>query len=60
MLLSGTSLFLTGVELIYNVVLVSAVQQRDSVIHIFLIFFIFFSITVSYSYPLRDIEYNSL
>ena len=34
-----------GVELIYNVMLVSGVQQSDSVIHIFIypFFFIFFS-----------------
>ena len=33
-------LFLT---LIYNVMLVSAVQQNDSVIHVYILFFIFFS-----------------
>ena len=38
--------FLIGVELIYNVVLVSGVQQNDSVIHMYtyLFFFRFFSI----------------
>ena len=42
--------FLIEVELIYNVVLISAVQQSDSVIHIYTLFFIFFSIMV---YPRR-------
>ena len=32
-----------GVELIYNVVLVSGVQQSDSVIHIFILFQILFA-----------------
>ena len=35
--------FIEGL-LIYNVVLISAVQQSDSVIHIYTFFFIFFSI----------------
>ena len=34
------------VQLIYNVALISAVQQNDSVIHIYTLFFIFFSIMV--------------
>ena len=38
---------LTEVSLIYNVVLISAIQQSGSVIHIYILFFeIFFSITV--------------
>ena len=40
------SLFLIEVELIYNVVLISAVQQSDSVIHTYTFFFIFSSIMV--------------
>ena len=32
------------VQLTYNVVFISAVQQSDSVIHIYTFFFIFFSI----------------
>ena len=32
----------------YNVVLISAVRHSDSVIHIYTLFFIFFSITVSH------------
>ena len=39
-------LFLSEVQLIYNVVLISAIQQSDSVIHTYIFFFIFFSITV--------------
>ena len=39
-------LFFIEVQLIYNVVLVSGVQQSDSVIHIYTFFFIFFSIMV--------------
>ena len=38
--------FLIEVWLIYNVVLISAVQQSESVIHIYTFFFIFFSIMV--------------
>ena len=41
---------LIEVELIYSVVLISAVQQSDSVIHVYTSFFIFFSIMV---YPRR-------
>ena len=41
--------FLIGIELIYKVVLVSAVQQSDSVIHIYIhSLFIFFSIIMVY------------
>ena len=36
--------FFIEVQLIYNVVLVSGAQQSDSVIHIYLFFFRFFSI----------------
>ena len=43
------------VQLIYNVVLISTVQQSDSVIHIYIFFFIFFSIMVYHK-----IEYSSL
>ena len=42
--------FFIEVELIYNVVSISAVQQGDSVIHRDILFFIFFSIMV---YPRR-------
>ena len=38
--------FFIEVQLIYNVVLISAVQQSDSFIHIHAFFFIFFSIMV--------------
>ena len=38
--------FLIEVELIYNVVPISAVQQSDSVLHIYILFLIFFSIMV--------------
>ena len=34
--------FLIEVELIYNVVLISAVHQGDSIMHIYTFFFIFF------------------
>ena len=39
-------IYFIEVQLIYNVVLISAVQQSDSVIHIYTFFFIFFSIMV--------------
>ena len=39
-------LFLVEVHLIYNVVLISAVQQSDSFIHTCTYFFIFFSIMI--------------
>ena len=39
------NLIFTEVQLIYNVVLISAVQQSDSVIHIYIIF-------LKYSFPL--------
>ena len=39
-------IYFTEVQLIYNVVLIPAVQQIDSVIHIYTFFFIFFSIMV--------------
>ena len=38
--------FLIEVSLIYNIVLISAVQQSDSVIHIHIFFFTFLSILV--------------
>ena len=41
--------------MIYNVVLISAIQQSESVIHIYTFFFIFFSVMVS-----QDTEYSSL
>ena len=47
------SIFLTEVELIYTVVLISAVQQSDSVIHMYILFFMFFSI-------MNIVEYSSL
>ena len=46
---------LIKIELIYNVVLVSAVQQSDSVIHIHK----FFNILFHYGLP-QNIEYSSL
>ena len=33
-------------ELIYNIVLISTVQQRDSVMHVYAFFIVFFSIMV--------------
>ena len=44
-------LLFIGVELIYNVVLISAEQQSDSVIHIYTSFF-FFGLTTWLSYLL--------
>ena len=38
--------FFIKVQLIYNVVPISAVQQSDSVIHLYTFFFIFFSIMI--------------
>ena len=49
--------FLIDVELIYNVVLVSGVQQSESVIHICL--YILFQILFHYRL-LQDIDYSSL
>ena len=40
--------FLIEVELIYNIVLVSSVQQSDSIIHKYIFFFRFFSIVGYY------------
>ena len=49
-------IFFIEVQLIYNVVLISAVQQSDSVIHIYTFFSMFF-----FHYGLsQDIEYSSL
>ena len=42
------NLFFIEVQLIYNAVLVSGVQQSASVIHIYLFFFRFFSIIGNY------------
>ena len=39
-------LFYIGIYLVNNVVLIFAVQQSDSVIHMYTFFFIFFSIMV--------------
>ena len=48
--------FFIEVELIYSVVLFSAVQQIDSVIHIYTFFF-----NILFNYGLsQDIEYSSL
>ena len=45
--MTSDPLFLVEVQLIYNVVLTSAIQQSDSVMHINTFFFlIFFSIMV--------------
>ena len=41
-------IYLIEVYLIYNVVLISTVQQSDSVMHRYIFFFIFFSIMVYY------------
>ena len=49
------SLLLTEVYLIYNVVLVSVVQQNDSIICIYIHFHILFHYRL-----LQDIEYDSL
>ena len=43
------------VQLAYNVVLLSAVQQSDSVIHIYILFYILFHYGLS-----QDVEYSSL
>ena len=40
----GFFFFFIEVELIYNIVLVSTVQQSDSVIHVYTFFLVFFSI----------------
>ena len=45
--------FLTEVELIYSIVLVSSVQLSDSVIQVYMLFSRFFSI-------IQDIKYSSL
>ena len=50
-------IYLFGVELIYNVVLVSGVQQSNSVIHMHI--YILFPILFHYRL-LQDIEYSSL
>ena len=50
-------IFFIEVELIYNVVLVSGVQQSDSVIHTYIS--IFFQILFPYRL-LQNIEYSSL
>ena len=49
------SFFLIEVYLIYNVVLISAVQQSDSVIYIYIYIYILFHCGL-----LQDIEYSSL
>ena len=41
-------IFLIGVQLIYSVVLVSGVQQSDSVMHVYVFFFVSFSIMLYY------------
>ena len=49
-------IFLTEVELIYNIVFISVVQQSGSVIHIWALFFY-----ILFHYGLlQDIEYSSL
>ena len=48
-------LYFIDVWLTYNVVLISSVQQSDSVIHIYVIFHILFHSDLS-----QDIEYSSL
>ena len=49
-------IFLTEVELIYNIVFISAVQQSGSVMHIWTFFFY-----ILFHYGLlQDIEYSSL
>ena len=47
--------YFTEVQLIYNVVLISAVQRSDSVIHIYIVFHILFHYGLS-----QDIEHSSL
>ena len=42
-------------KLIYNVVLTSVVQQNDSIIHIYILFYILFHYSLS-----QDTEYSSL
>ena len=48
---------LTDVQLTYNVVLISAVQQSDSVLHIYI--YIIFQILFHYRL-LQDTEYSTL
>ena len=47
------------VQLVYNVVLISAVQQSDSVIHIYIYTHILLKIIFHYDLS-QDIDYNSL
>ena len=47
--------FLIEVLLIYNVLLISAVRQSDSVIHIYIVFYIIFHYGLS-----QDIEFSFL
>ena len=47
--------FLTEIQLIYNAVLISGVQQSGSIIHIYILFQILFPYRL-----LKDIEHNSL
>ena len=51
--------FLIGVQLIYNVVLISGVQQSESVIHIHISTLFFFQIVFPYR-PLHSIEFPVL
>ena len=51
--------FLIDVQLIYNVVLVSAVQQSNSVIRIYVYIYILFYILFHYGLS-QDIEYSFL
>ena len=48
-------IYFIEVHLIYNIVLISAVKQSGSVIHIYILFQILFHYRL-----LQDIEYNSL
>ena len=48
-----------GVQLIYSVVFISAVQQNDSVIHIYIYIYFFFYIFFHYRL-FQDIEYSSM
>ena len=52
---TGFFFFLIEVELIYNVALISAIQQSDSVTHIYILFHILFHYGLS-----QDMEYSSL
>ena len=52
--------FLIEVQLIYNVLSVSGVQQSDSVIHIYIYIYMYSFSDLFHYRLLKDIEYSSL